>query len=77
MNSIYYRYTCDKCRYEGLTPCPHHHNNEVFCSNPREKYHLMLDEAMNETKEGDFFITAFMDKILRDAIKLTNNHNNY
>lgn len=32
----------------------------------REHYHAMLDWAMDETKEGDYLLPLFCDKILRE-----------
>jgi hypothetical protein len=33
----------------------------------REKWHAMLDQAMTETNEGDFFLPQFTAMILRDT----------
>jgi len=32
----------------------------------REHYHALLDAAMTETKEGDFFLPVFCDKVMRE-----------
>ena len=51
----------DEAKAESSFAAPH------GSANPRNKWHRMLDEAMNETKEGDFFLPQFVRLVLKDA----------
>lgn len=37
--------------------------------NQREKWHRMLDEAMDRTPEGSYFLGQFVRMVLDDAVR--------